>query len=158
RRKHLVVPGKGRRRAAGGQTGFLERVPDKTPWPVPLPFGHRAGVAVEAFRATAPTPSPQPSPTRGKGAHRALRVHPTQTRSDATASATSQPHRHKLQGVIMTDTNRREFVQVAGLAASGLMAAAGSPAAAQPRPTPKTMGARFRELMNGPEPVICPGA
>ena len=58
----------------------------------------------------------------------------------------------------MTDTNRREFVQVAGLAASGLMAAAASPAAAQPRPTPRTMGARFRELMNGAEPLICPGA
>jgi 2-methylisocitrate lyase-like PEP mutase family enzyme len=55
-------------------------------------------------------------------------------------------------------TNRREFVQVAGLAASGLMAAAGSQAAAQTRPIPKTMGARFRELMTGPEPLICPGA
>jgi len=57
-------------------------------------------------------------------------------------------------------TNRREFVQVAGLAASGLMAAAGSlPAAAQEaRPAPRTMGARFRELMNGPEPLICANA
>src|SRR5438874_9180584 len=57
-----------------------------------------------------------------------------------------------------TKTNRREFVQVAGLAASGLMATAGSRAAAQARPAPRTMGARFRELMNGPEPLICPGA
>ena len=56
------------------------------------------------------------------------------------------------------ETNRREFVQVAGLAASGLMAAAGSPAAAQTRAAPRTMGARFRELMNGPEPLICANA
>ena len=51
-------------------------------------------------------------------------------------------------GAIMTkETNRREFVQVAGLAASGLMATAGSLAAAEARPTATTMGARFRELM-----------
>jgi 2-methylisocitrate lyase-like PEP mutase family enzyme len=56
------------------------------------------------------------------------------------------------------NTNRREFVQVAGLTASGLMAAAGSQAAAQARPAPKTMGARFRELMTGPEPLICANA
>src|SRR5215475_14147607 len=59
-------------------------------------------------------------------------------------------------------TNRREFVQAAGLAASGLMAAAGPLSAAdpesQPRSAPKTMGARFRELMNGPEPLICANA
>ena len=55
-------------------------------------------------------------------------------------------------------TNRREFVQVAGLAASGLMAAAGPLAAAPARPAPRTMGARFRELMNGPEPLICANA
>ena len=59
-------------------------------------------------------------------------------------------------------TNRREFVQVAGLAASGLMATARPLAAAVPepqaRPAPRTMGARFRALMNGPEPLICPGA
>jgi 2,3-dimethylmalate lyase len=59
-------------------------------------------------------------------------------------------------------TSRREFVQVAGLAAPGLMAAAlpQAAAAAQPqtRPAPGTMGARFRALLNGPEPLICPGA
>src|SRR5882672_1113444 len=59
-------------------------------------------------------------------------------------------------------TNRREFVQVAGLAASGLIASARPLAAAVPepqvRPAPRTMGARFRALMNGPEPLICPGA
>src|SRR2546426_8814285 len=59
-------------------------------------------------------------------------------------------------------TNRREFVQVAGLAASGLMATARPLAAAVPepqaRPAPTTMGARFRALLNGPEPLICPGA
>src|SRR6266516_3276184 len=59
-------------------------------------------------------------------------------------------------------TNRREFVQVAGLAASGLMATAGPIAAAVPvsqaRPAPRTMGARFRALLNGPEPLVCPGA
>src|SRR5215469_637018 len=57
-------------------------------------------------------------------------------------------------------TNRREFVQVAGLAASGLMAAADKPAAAEQeaRPAPRTMGARFRELMKGPEPLICANA
>ena len=56
------------------------------------------------------------------------------------------------------ETNRREFVQVAGLATSGLMVTAGSPAAAEARPTATTMGARFRELMNGPEPLICANA
>src|SRR5260370_17758351 len=57
-------------------------------------------------------------------------------------------------------TNRREFVQVAGLAASGLIAAAGPLTAAEreARPAPRTMGARFRELMNGPEPLICANA
>jgi 2-methylisocitrate lyase-like PEP mutase family enzyme len=59
-------------------------------------------------------------------------------------------------------TNRREFVQAAGLAASGLMAAAGPLCAADPEPparqAPKSMGARFRELMNGPEPLICANA
>src|SRR6266446_5119687 len=56
-------------------------------------------------------------------------------------------------------TNRREFVQVAGLAAAGF-AAAGPLCAAEPqaRPAPRTMGARFRELMNGPEPLICANA
>src|SRR5215510_13465264 len=62
------------------------------------------------------------------------------------------------------ETNRREFVQGAGLAAPVLMAAASPLAAAaaapspQARPAPATMGARFRALMNGPEPLICPGA
>src|SRR5712664_689222 len=59
-------------------------------------------------------------------------------------------------------TNRRNFVQVAGLAASGLMATgrplAGAVPEPQARPAPRTMGARFRALMNGPEPLICPGA
>src|SRR5438105_10348390 len=59
-------------------------------------------------------------------------------------------------------TNRREFVQVAGLAASGLMATgrplSGAVPEPQARPAPRTMGARFRALMNGPEPLICPGA
>jgi methylisocitrate lyase len=58
----------------------------------------------------------------------------------------------------MTETSRREFVQVAGLAASGLMASAGPLAAAEARPTARTMGARFRELMNGAEPLICANA
>jgi 2-methylisocitrate lyase-like PEP mutase family enzyme len=60
------------------------------------------------------------------------------------------------------NTNRREFVQAAGLAASGLMAAAGPLAAAVPepqgRPAPRSMGARFRALMNGLEPLICANA
>src|SRR2546430_598315 len=59
-------------------------------------------------------------------------------------------------------TNRREFVQVAGLAASGFVATAPSLAGAIPqpqaRPAPSTMGARFRALLNGPEPLVCPGA
>jgi 2-methylisocitrate lyase-like PEP mutase family enzyme len=59
------------------------------------------------------------------------------------------------------ETNRREFVQGAGLAA-GLIAAAAPMAAAaaeqQARPAPRTMGARFRALMNGPEPLICANA
>jgi 2-methylisocitrate lyase-like PEP mutase family enzyme len=57
--------------------------------------------------------------------------------------------------------NRREFVRAAGLAASGLLAAAAPLAAAaqaQARPAPRTMGTRFRGLMNGPDPLICPGA
>src|SRR3977135_1148303 len=60
------------------------------------------------------------------------------------------------------ETNRREFVQGAGLAAPVLLAAATPLAAAAPQPqarsAPRTMGARFRALMNGPEPLICPGA
>ena len=60
------------------------------------------------------------------------------------------------------DTNRREFVQGAGLAMPGLLAAAAPLAATaaepQARPASRTMGARFRALMNGPEPLICPGA
>jgi 2-methylisocitrate lyase-like PEP mutase family enzyme len=57
-------------------------------------------------------------------------------------------------------TSRRVFVQLAGLAAPGLMAAtqAGATAQAQTRPAPTTMGARFRALVNGAEPLICPGA
>jgi oxaloacetate decarboxylase len=58
-------------------------------------------------------------------------------------------------------TNRREFVQVAGLAATGLMAAAAPLAAApepQARPASRSMGARFRALMDGPEPLICANA
>src|SRR3954471_19406734 len=59
-------------------------------------------------------------------------------------------------------TNRRDFVRGAGLAAPLLVAAAGPLAAPVPEPqtraAPRTMGARFRALMNGPEPLICPGA
>src|SRR6188768_204337 len=65
-------------------------------------------------------------------------------------------------------TDRREFVQAVGLAASGFVAAARPLAAAvaepqgqagpQARPAPRTMGARSRALMNGPDPLICPGA
>jgi hypothetical protein len=61
-------------------------------------------------------------------------------------------------------TSRRAFVQAAGLAASGLMATRAS-AGVVPEPQaravlqgPTRMGARFRALMNGPEPLICPGA
>jgi 2-methylisocitrate lyase-like PEP mutase family enzyme len=59
-----------------------------------------------------------------------------------------------------TDTNRRQFVQAAGTAAALVAAAAPmtATAQAQPRPAPKTMGARFRELMSGPEPLICANA
>jgi 2-methylisocitrate lyase-like PEP mutase family enzyme len=61
-----------------------------------------------------------------------------------------------------TKTDRREFFQAAALAASGLVAAAAplTEAAAQPqaRPAPRSMGGRFRALMNGPDPLICPGA
>src|SRR5215468_6929111 len=61
-------------------------------------------------------------------------------------------------------TTRREFVQAAGLAAAGLMATARPSAGVVTEPQtravpqrPTTMGARFRALMNGPEPLICPG-
>ena len=60
------------------------------------------------------------------------------------------------------ETNRREFVKAAGLAASGLLAAITAAAAAAPereaRAAARSMGARFRELMNGPEPLICANA
>src|SRR5438552_4956290 len=59
-------------------------------------------------------------------------------------------------------TNRREFVRAAGLAASGLVATAGPSAGPEPQARAvtqgSTMGARFRAWMNGPEPLICPGA
>ena len=58
-------------------------------------------------------------------------------------------------------TNRREFVQAAGTAAGLMAAVVPVTAAAQEspaRPVPRTMGARFRALMNGPEPLLCPGA
>ncbi len=59
-------------------------------------------------------------------------------------------------------TSRREFVKVAGLAASGWMATApalrGAVPGRQEPSVPRTMGARFRALMNGPEPLICPAA
>jgi hypothetical protein len=67
----------------------------------------------------------------------------------------------EFRGAIMArKASRREFVQAAGLAASGLMATGGPLAAAEreARPAPRTMGGRFRELMSGPEPLICPGA
>ena len=58
------------------------------------------------------------------------------------------------------ETSRREFVQAAGTAAALVAAAAPMTGAAQaqPRLAPKTMGARFRELMSGPEPLICANA
>src|SRR5215471_3854190 len=57
-------------------------------------------------------------------------------------------------------TNRREFVQAAGLAAGLITAAAPlAGAAAQPaRPAPRSMGARFRALMNPEDPLICANA
>jgi len=58
-------------------------------------------------------------------------------------------------------TNRREFVRAAGLTASGLIVAATPLAEAAQAPggaAPRSMGARFRGLMNGPDPLICPGA
>jgi 2-methylisocitrate lyase-like PEP mutase family enzyme len=73
----------------------------------------------------------------------------------------SQSVCHNVQGAIMSkETSRREFVQAAGTAAALVAAAAPTTATAQaqPRPAPKTMGARFRELMSGPEPLICANA
>ncbi|HTI41631.1 MAG TPA: isocitrate lyase/PEP mutase family protein [Vicinamibacterales bacterium] len=58
-------------------------------------------------------------------------------------------------------TNRRDFVRAAGLTASGLIVGAAplaTAAQAQTRATPRTMGARFRALMNAADPLICPGA
>jgi len=53
-------------------------------------------------------------------------------------------------------TDRREFFQVAA-AASGLIAAAMPQAAtAAPAPQGGSMGARFRALMNAPDPLLCP--
>ncbi len=60
-------------------------------------------------------------------------------------------------------TNRREFMHAAGFAATGLFATAdslaGAAGQAQARPAPRAaMGARFRELLRGPEPLVCPAA
>jgi methylisocitrate lyase len=59
-------------------------------------------------------------------------------------------------------TSRREFVRLAGFAATGLMgarpASAQSVPASQARPAARTMGARFRELLLGTEPFSCPSA
>ena len=59
-------------------------------------------------------------------------------------------------------TSRREFVQLAGLAATGLIsvlpAAAQSAPASKARTAARTMGARFRELLLGTEPFPCPSA
>ena len=56
-------------------------------------------------------------------------------------------------------TSRREFVRTAGIAASGMMAAAPSLSASTPvqAPTGSTtlMGARFRQLLQRPEPFHC---
>jgi len=58
------------------------------------------------------------------------------------------------------DTSRREFFQAAGLAAGLMAAAAPVTAVAQPARAAgaASMGARFRALMNGPEPLICANA
>src|ERR1051326_1189349 len=56
------------------------------------------------------------------------------------------------------ETNRREVVEAAGLAAGLMAAAAPVTAAAQPAGPARSMGARFRALMNGPEPLICANA
>jgi 2-methylisocitrate lyase-like PEP mutase family enzyme len=57
------------------------------------------------------------------------------------------------------ETNRREFVQAAGLAATGLMAAAAPLAVPEARAqNARSMGARFRALMAGPDPLICANA
>lgn len=58
--------------------------------------------------------------------------------------------------------NRREFIHAAGFAATGLLTAevpAGSAVQAQARPRARTaMGAQFRELLRGAEPLVCPAA
>jgi len=56
------------------------------------------------------------------------------------------------------DTSRREFFQAAGVAAGLMAAAAPVTAAAQPAAAGRSMGARFRALMNGPDPLICANA
>ncbi|HEX5281936.1 MAG TPA: isocitrate lyase/PEP mutase family protein [Micropepsaceae bacterium] len=59
------------------------------------------------------------------------------------------------------ESNRREFVRAAAAAASGIMAASSAAVAAAPERAaarPSSMGARFRELLNGPEPLICANA
>src|SRR5262245_52620272 len=59
-------------------------------------------------------------------------------------------------------TSRREFVQLAGLAATGFIgvqsASAQTGPASQARPAARSMGARFRELLRGTEPFPCPSA
>jgi hypothetical protein len=59
-------------------------------------------------------------------------------------------------------TSRREFVQLAGLAATGFIgvpsASAQTVPASQARPAARSMGARFRELLRETEPFPCPSA
>src|SRR5207237_3410683 len=59
-------------------------------------------------------------------------------------------------------TSRREFFHLAGGAATGLVAGAqpaASAATPQAQPASRTsMGARFRALLQGPDPVLCVGA
>jgi 2-methylisocitrate lyase-like PEP mutase family enzyme len=59
-------------------------------------------------------------------------------------------------------TSRREFVQLAGLAAAGVMAIRAADAQSVPvpesRPASRTMGAQFRELLLGTEPFPLPSA
>jgi methylisocitrate lyase len=57
-------------------------------------------------------------------------------------------------------TSRRELAQLAGLAATGLMAMRTADGQSVPepraRPAARTIGARFRELLDGPDSFPCP--
>jgi hypothetical protein len=78
--------------------------------------------------------------------------------SGRTASGAISTISHIGERTMTNETSRREFFQAAGLAAGLMAAAAPVPAAPSRRRGARSMGARFRALMTGPDPLICANA